>query len=129
MTEAPYIRFEMAYNGEEQGVGFMTGLDDTGMDEEEVGALLDTFNSNLAYPPYRNWKSDATHFPGAYFTRAGYLHFKEEIHRIIDAVKFLDNGWDVIEIHSYRFPEEDLYYEDEHQVIAKTYHIENSIAS
>lgn len=129
MTEAPYIRFEMTYNGEAQGVGFMSGLDDTGMDDEEVGELLDTFNSHLAYPPYRKWESNANHFPGAYFTRAGYLHFKEEIHRIIDAVQFRKNGWDVIEVPSYGFPEEDVYYEDEHQVIAKIYHIENSLAS
>ena len=122
---APYIRFELAFEGEEQGVGFMTGLDDTGMDEDEVEDLLAPFNRSLDVPPYRDWTSDKSHFPNAFFKRAGYFQFQPDIHRIIEAVKYRNNGWEVIAIHSYGFPEVDLYYEDEHQVIVKTYYAEN----
>lgn len=122
---APYIRFEMAFEGEEQQVGFLTGLDDTGMDEDEVEELMEPFNRSMGVPPYRNWKGETTHFPGAYFTKAGYLLFKDAIDKIVEAVKYRDNGWEVIEIQSYGFPEEDLYYEDEHQVIVKSYYSEN----
>lgn len=126
---ALYIRFEMAFEGEEQQVGFMTGLDDTGMDEDEVEELLSAFNFHLACPPYRDWESTKEHYPGAYFTRAGYLHFQEAIQRVIDAVAYRNNGWEVIPIHSYGFPEEDLYYRDEHQVIVKTYYATDDMAS
>lgn len=122
---APYIRFEMAFQGDEQQVGFLTGLDDTGMNEEFVEELMEPFNRSLSVPPYRDWESNAEHFPGAYFTRAGYLRYKEDIDRIIRAVKYRDNGWEVVAIQSYEFPDDHLYYEDEHQAIVKTYYAEN----
>ena len=122
MAEAPYIRFEMAFEQEEMQVGFMTGLDDIGMDEEEVEELLAPFNLALALPPYHKWERNGDHYPGAYFTRAGYLRFKEAIDRIMSAVKYRNNGWEVFEVPSHGFPKDDLYYEDEFQVVVKTYY-------
>lgn len=124
MAKAPYIRYELAFNGEEQGVGFITGLAETGIDEDEIEKLLLSFNLYLPFPPYRDWESklNSSHFPGAYFTQEGCSYFESDIHAIIEAVKYRDNGWEVIEIHSYGFPKEDLYYEDEYQVIVKTSH-------
>lgn len=124
---APYIRFELTFEHEEMQVGFITGLSDIGMEEEEVEELLAPFNGKLALPPYYKWENNGDHYPGAYFTREGYVQFKDAIERVIDAVKYRDNGWDVMEIQSYDFPEKDLYYEDEHQAIVKTYYTGNLV--
>lgn len=121
---APYVRFELAFDGEEQQVGFLTGLEDTGMDAEEVEELLEPFNQNMKVPPYRDWQSDSEHFPGAYFTKVGYLKYKDAINRIIEAVTYRKNGWAVIEIQSHSFPESYLYYEDEEQAVIRTYYAE-----
>lgn len=118
---ARLTRFEMAYRGESEQEGFMFGLDDCGLESEEIEELLSPFSIELATPAYqREWFQDPTHFPAAYFTDAGLRQFKPAIQQIIDAVRYRDNGWDVIKLECAYLTAPDIHYQDNHQVIGKT---------
>ena len=118
--EAPYIRFDMLFDGKPQDVGFLVGLIDTGIDFELEEELTEPFHNRLPIPSYKPWeKQPSGYFSGAFFTKAGYERFEEHIDNILDAVKELDNGWEVRVIESDGFPEDDIFYRDEFQVIVK----------
>lgn len=125
MMQGKHIRFEMTFDGEAQEVGFLMGLYEMEMDEDEIEELMTPFNKSLATPPYHKWQSTDDYYHAAYFTSQGYSRFKEDIERIIEAVRYKNNGWKVEIIHSYFFPEEYLIYEDEDQAIIRTYYVDS----
>lgn len=117
---APYVRFDMLYHGEPKNVGFLVGLIDTGIDYEREEELTEPFHNQLPIPSYRAWEQQPSgYFSGAFFTKAGYARFEEDIGNIIDAVKELNNGWEVREIESDGFSAKDIFYQDELQVIVR----------
>lgn len=123
MTGAPYIRFDLMFEDEEQGIGFLHGLHETGLSEEMGEELSAHFNDNLKIPYYHSsWIRNDEQYPGCYFTRKGYILHEQHINRVIEAIRELDNGWDVRTIEQYDIPEDGLYYEDEEQVVMVTYH-------
>ena len=46
-----YYRWELWLEGEPAGVGFLQGLDDIGLDDEQANQLIVPFNEDLLYPP------------------------------------------------------------------------------
>lgn len=117
---APYVRFDMLLDGQPQNVGFLVGLIDTGIDFELEEELTEPFHNRLPIPSYKTWEHQPDgYFSGAYFTQAGYDRFEEYIDDIVNEVKKLNNGWEVRVTTSDGFPEEDIFYQDEFQVIVR----------
>lgn len=76
-------RFELAFDGIPQGVGFLTGLDDVGLSYDEADIILDPFFDLPHPPPYQGvvyW-----------FTQKGLKSFAHAINIAIEMVAL--KGW------------------------------------
>lgn len=87
-----FYRYELLFDGENQGVGFLVGLPDTGLSETEVCDLRDHFDNELPVP---NLFLDHPVRTKSYFTEAGNMIFLPSIHRIMQA---LPEPWSVCAI-------------------------------
>lgn len=115
-----FVRFELVLEGEPQNVGIMAGLEATGICPDKAEELMAHFNLNLHTPEYDcNWDWTSFEYPGCYFTEAGYQRHKPHIDRLIEAIRSLENGWDVE--CKIRYPlKADVYYGDSDQIILRT---------
>lgn len=80
------FRFELAFSGEPQGVGFLQGLDDVGLlgfIRDDLYSLFDTLPIHELDEPVSFW-----------FTEDGLRQYKDAINRIEDEVS--GNGWQLI---------------------------------
>ena len=99
-------RFELAFDGEPQGVGLLTGLDATGLPPGRSDRLVAMFD-DLALPeelgtPVRFW-----------FTQAGILRFADAVAEIMREIE--PHGWTVLLSVMERKDAHELYA-DEYQV-------------
>lgn len=119
-----YIRFELAHKGIRQNIGLISGMEEAGIYELDAEWMKDAFDENLEIPPYGKWAEEekTRGFASAFFTRAGYRQFEDAIHLIINEVKELGNEWEVIAIERESFPEQDIVYQDELQVVVFSDH-------
>jgi hypothetical protein len=116
-----YTRYELYYDGEPQDVGLMMGLDDVGMDEDEVEMLMERFNTELPLiPQIRTFQESTTHFSGCFFTEKGLERFQKEIEELVQAIHFKENGWSVHAVELTTVLDEDIYYQDDYQAVIKT---------
>lgn len=83
-----FYRFELAFDGEPQGVGFLQGADDVGLDNQTYLSLMDPFESLES--PYLDEPLGAMFF----FTGEGLCRFLSAINAFIDALKPF--GWSLI---------------------------------
>ena len=77
------FRFELAFSGEPQGVGFLQGLDDVGLlgfIRDDLYSLFDTLPIYELDEPVSFW-----------FTEDGLRQYEDAINRIADEVS--ENGW------------------------------------
>lgn len=121
MKKAKYFRYEMALNGIRQNIGFISGMTKAGMDEVDTAEFKDVFDEHLPFPPYEDWNASMG-FACAFFTEAGIRRFEGEIEAIRDFIEAMENGWEVIEIQSFGFPEKDIFYQDKYQIVALSPH-------
>ena len=80
------FRFELAFSGEPQGVGFLQGLDDVGLlgfIRDDLYSLFDTLPIYELDEPVSLW-----------FTEDGLRQYEDAINRIADEVS--ENGWQLI---------------------------------
>ena len=99
-----FYRFELAFDGEPQGVGFLQGLDETGIPGQEVDGLYELFEK---LPAPRN--CSGTSF---WFTRSGLSYFSGSINAVIAVLA--DYNWQLLS----GMMEDDLVnsvYHDEYQ--------------
>jgi hypothetical protein len=106
-----YYRFEAWLEGEPSGVGFMQGLQDIGIGEEEENRLLARFNEELPYPPDDILEMTCTK---SWFTEAGYEYFRPEIDAICTTYWETDM-WEAIRLEAETL--DNIIYEDEYQVV------------
>ncbi len=85
---AKFYRFELAFNGEPQDVGFLQGLDEVGFDDEYLDALYALFDS-LPVPPF-NASRMVTHW----FTEKGLAEFWSAIAQVHLAIQ--NRNWQLI---------------------------------
>lgn len=83
-----FYRFELAFEGEPQDVGFLQGIDDIGLDTKTEAWLLDQFEK-LACPNLA---------PGAqvsfWFSQDGLKRFLPAIRNVQSRI--LDHGWEIL---------------------------------
>ena len=80
------FRFELAFSGEPQGVGFLQGLDDVGLlgfIRDDLYSLFDTLPIYELDEPVSFW-----------LTEDGLRQYEDAINRIADEVS--ENGWQLI---------------------------------
>ena len=80
------FRFELAFSGEPQGVGFLQGLDDVGL----LGFIRDDLYS--LFDPLPIYELDEP--VSFWFTEDGLRQYEDAINRIADEVS--ENGWQLI---------------------------------
>ena len=101
-------RFVLAFDGEPQGAGFLSGLEDIGLNEDMENGLLDLFSS-LTIPRITN--------PAQFwFTEQGIETFAPAINRVIEEIE--PYGWSLLG-KVYEPTAEDMeavIYQDEHQI-------------
>lgn len=86
-----FYRFELAFDGEPQGVGFLQGLDDVGFTMAKKERLMQPFNEHLAIPDVESDDDSAVVF---FFTEQGLMRFAKDLNRIIKAIE--PRGWSLI---------------------------------
>ena len=86
-----FYRFELAFDGEPQGVGFLQGLDDVGFTTARKERLMQPFNKHLAIPDVESEDDSAVVF---FFTEQGLMRFAKDLNRIIKAIE--PHGWSLI---------------------------------
>lgn len=123
MTGAPYVRFDLLFDGDVQDLGFIQGLCETRLSAKEIAKLVSPFNEHLSIPTIcLEGKQQEFHYPACYFTQKGYVHFKKHIERIIKMLDKVDCEYSVRMTTLESVPEDHLYFEDEYQaVIRKSY--------
>lgn len=121
MEKVRYFRYEMSFNGIRQNIGFISGMEKAGLGQETVTEIKDVFDEHLPFPPYEDW-DESMGFACAFFTKAGVQRFGEEIEYLKEFLEALDNGWEIVEIQSYGFPEKDVLYQDKYQIVALSPH-------
>ena len=99
-------RFELAFEGEPQDVGFLQGLDDVGLWPELTEELYALFDGL----PIRELETEER--ISCWFTEAGLERFGDAIDRIIDEIS--GAGWQLIGA-SIRANLTDALYRDEYQ--------------
>ena len=107
-------RYELAVDGEYQGVGIFHGLTEI-FDEEMIKSLTRIFNDELEIP-LDLWKVNEV--TCAFFTESGNEKFKVHIQNIINS--YADNGlFDVmcIKLDETVLNEDDIFYQDEYQIV------------
>lgn len=120
-----YTRYELFYEGEPQNIGFMMGIEDVGIDEEEIEDLLKIFEDRLyLIPNMHTFERNSSHFPGCYFTELGLSTFMAPINRIIEAIKEKNNSWSVKTVVLENPLTDTIYFEDEFQAVIKTFYQE-----
>ena len=107
-----FYRFELAFDLQPQGVGFLNGLTDAIDNPRTVGRLMEDFDNHLKCP----WLDEVyTRFQTMFFfTEEGLKRFAPSINAIIKALK--PRGWTMLGLV---LEEEDLsaaVYYDEYQV-------------
>lgn len=110
-------RFELFCNGEAQRVGFLQGLEDTGLPEDTQSALVYNFNKELKMPPRNIFKRKVGNgkYIASYFTQEGLKKFNTEIKNVIKAIN--DDGIYTVGKIITNKEEHLTLYEDEYQVI------------
>lgn len=108
----PVTRFELAVDGEPQHVGFIVGLDDTGLPEHEKSRLASLFDE-MPMPPAHAMQGGAR----SWFTEAGLARFSNAIAEVQRAYE--DDGlFEVVATTSDAASVGDVIHHDEYQVIA-----------
>lgn len=80
-----FYRFELAFDGEPQGVGFLQGAEDVGLDNKDLLSLLDPFEKLPS--PYLDEPLGAMFF----FTEEGMDKFMPYINAFVKALE--PHGW------------------------------------
>lgn len=120
-----YTRYELCFEGEPQNIGFMMGLDDIGIDEDEIETLLEPFEAGLSLiPGMHAFERNASHFPGCYFTERGLSTFQAHINCIIEAIIEKNNDWSVNTVVLENPLINAIYFEDDFQAVIKTFYQE-----
>lgn len=120
-----YTRYELCFEGEPQNIGFMMGLDDIGIDEDEIETLLKPFEAGLSLiPKMHAFERNASHFPGSYFTESGLSTFEAPINRIIEAIIEKNSDWSVNTVVLETPLIDTIYFEDDFQAVIKTFYQE-----
>lgn len=97
MTNKLY-RYELAYFGELQGIGFITGLKDLGISDKFIDQLIQEFDQTLTIPDFDSLTyNKGIEYPASYFTEKGKELFSSSIQKIIDHVDSLNTEWEVVE--------------------------------
>ena len=110
-----YYRFEIWLEGEPAGVGFLQGLDDIGIGEEEAERLIKPFDQDLPYPPDEIL---ANRWTKSWFTEEGYTYFRSAIDDIC-ATYWATDMWEAVLLTQDQL--DNIIYEDEFQVIEGYY--------
>lgn len=101
------FRFELAFDGEPQNVGFLEGLADIGLPKNQQDAFYAAFSSLPAPDLYGE---ETVSF---WFTQKGMEKYKQIINEIIQAIS--PYGWEIIG-SSMEANIEDCVYQDDLQV-------------
>ena len=84
-----FYRFELAFDGTPQGVGFLQGVDDIGLSNKKFTALMDPFDE-LPCPRLTDFESRVLFF----FTEEGLKKFAPAIDAISKAIG--PRGWSLL---------------------------------
>lgn len=119
MARQSLYRFELAFCGEEQGVGFLQGLDDTPLFDSMKGEFYHLFDS-LPVPPILETPDDSAVM--SWFTEKGLAQYAEALNSIIYELSAVD--WQIIGMvmdidtdESYCLRSSDALYADEYQMV------------
>lgn len=113
-----YIRYELSVEGALQDVGFLVGLNDCDLQQEEIDALLENFNKHLNIVDFKslNIIDKSAKF---YFTEDGDKKFKEDIEKIKMKIESL-GLFKIERIEVFLSPtDEKIFYEDKYQCLIK----------
>lgn len=118
-------RYEFSFCGESQGIGFVQGLMDIGLAENQVGFLTDSFDRHLVIPKRSVFHFDRSKYDAfSYFTKKGLIQFDREINNIRTWIKNMDNEWEVQEIpFTIKENAKEILYQDKYQMIVLIPHV------
>lgn len=129
MKSTILTRFELFCNGEAQRLGFLQGLDETGISEDLHSELVYKFNKELNLPPQHIFKQkvDSDKYIASYFTQEGLSKFKKEINNVVKAI----NEEDIFSVGKIVTNKDDnlVLYEDKYQVIQISQDLSNISAA
>lgn len=112
-----FYRFELAFSGEPQDVGFLQGLDDVGLGDAERQALYQPFNE---YLKSREVETDDGSDVVCFFTEAGVSRFERDIDNIIQAIAPM--GWSLLASVMEEPDYDNALYHDQYQAAwSRTY--------
>lgn len=109
-------RYELAFDGESQEVGFFVGLEDIGISGDLKKELIRPFDEKLPMPPisilanYKRTKS--------YFTEKGMRFFEAEISNLKNVIE--EFCYEVLEIEKELTNKDKVVYKDSLQVILES---------
>lgn len=102
MNNAYYYRFELGLKGENQGIGFLQGIDEIGLEIQTEIMLLDFFEE-LPCP--------TLHFPCEFwFTSEGLKHFSEALSIVDKTIR--ECGWYLVYAQKKADPETAAYRDE-----------------
>ena len=106
-----YYRYELYVDDEFQEVGFLQGLDDTGLPQWRLNELISAFD-DMPIPEdiFKQYRTES------WFTEAGQSYFEDAIDDVIAAYE-QDGLFDVERRECVALPEDDIVYADQWQVI------------
>lgn len=102
-----FYRFELAFDGEPQGVGFLQGAEDVGLDNKDLLSLLDPFEKLPS--PYLDEPLGAMFF----FTEEGMDKFMPYINAFVKALE--PHGWSLLGYVLYEGDYSTSIYHDAYQ--------------
>lgn len=111
-------RFELVYDGENQGVGIFYGLDDVGLHSTMKEALLRPFQEELVTPSEKAFetKKKALHTK-SYFKPEGLKQFKEELKVLQETIEDYCFDVETVKIPLEDVPTKDIVFQDQYQVV------------
>lgn len=112
------IRYELAFCGEIQQIGFIQGLKDIGVTNKTIDKLITGFEINLNIPNYSEFKCEKGYYIASFFTKKGTQVFEQDIQKIIKFLDKKDNGFSIIQKEIIVDEnDESIVYQDQYQVL------------
>ena len=111
-------RFELFVDGEAQNIGFLRGIEDTGLSEDRQAGLVYNLDKKMSMPSIHDYKSksNASNIEvKSFFRDKGLKDFKNDIENIISSID--EDGLFSVGKIEVLLDNQSVNYVDEHQVL------------
>ena len=111
-------RFELVYDGENQGVGIFYGLDDVGLHSTMKEALLRPFHDELAMPSEKVVEAKKKRLrTKSYFKPEGLKQFSEELRLLQETIEDYCFDVETVKLPLEDVSTKDIVFQDQYQVV------------